>query len=43
MGKQYFGEVESITGNSYTVEIHHKTNTPTPVEVNLSAGGFELD
>ena len=43
MGKQYFGEVESITGNSYTVEIHHKVNTPTPVEVNLATGGFELN
>lgn len=43
MAKVYFGEVESITGNSYTVEIHHKVNTPTPVEVNLSAKGFELD
>lgn len=43
MARIYYAEVESITGNSYTVEIHHKTNTPTPVEVNLSAGGFELD
>ena len=47
MGKQYYGQVESITGNSYTVELHHKTLTPIPPatakEINLSAGGFELD
>ena len=47
MGKQYYGQVESITGNSYTVELHHKTLTPIPPatakEINLSVGGFELD
>jgi hypothetical protein len=34
---------KSFTGADYVVEIHHKTNTPTPITVELEAGGFELD
>lgn len=43
MGKVYFGNIKSEIGHDYSVEIHHSTNTPTPIEITLSEGGFELD
>lgn len=43
MAKIYYGTVNSITSNTYTVEIHHKTNSPTPEQITLGSGGFYLE